>query len=354
MGRICRANERRQQRGSEVTGDDGNKKRAGRQRPRGRSTSADKEANDMSETHQKKAKGARGGRAAGVKLLLLYTGVAGILWLTVTRHAGPASGESLNAVAGSKTHAADEDRFTVAIYNIHSGKGSDGRRDLNRTAEMLKGVDFAGLNEVAGPTLFAPNQAETLGEKLDMPWLYAPTEILWGRPDFGSAVLSRLPIDGWMRIPLASIGLQPRRNVVLLKVAHSRGTVNVLVTHIARDSRDPSQLEAVIDLFLALDEPAILMGDLNNNSDNPVLRAFLDRPDVETAVDADYMLRGRKLIDWIIYRGLKCVGSEVLPPGVSDHPLVRAEFAWPDTMTACERTEAMYARAPSDHETTAD
>ena len=102
MGRICRANERRQQRGSEVTGDDGNKKRAGRQRPRGRSTSADKEANDMSETHQKKAKGARGGRAAGVKLLLLYTGVAGILWLTVTRHAGPASGESLNAVAGSK------------------------------------------------------------------------------------------------------------------------------------------------------------------------------------------------------------------------------------------------------------
>lgn len=307
----------------------------------------------MSETHQKKAKGARGGRAAGVKLLLLYTGVAGILWLTVTRHAGPASGESLNAVAGSKTHAADEDRFTVAIYNIHSGKGSDGRRDLNRTAEMLKGVDFAGLNEVAGPTLFAPNQAETLGEKLDMPWLYAPTEILWGRPDFGSAVLSRLPIDGWMRIPLASIGLQPRRNVVLLKVAHSKGTVNVLVTHIARDSRDPSQLEAVIDLFLALDEPAILMGDLNNNSDNPVLCVSgpAGRGD---GGGCRLHAAGAQLIDWIIYRGLKCVGSEVLPPGVSDHPLVRAEFAWPDTMTACERTEAMYARAPSDHETTAD
>ena len=37
------------------------------------------------------------------------------------------------------------------------------------------------------------------------------------------------------------------------------------MTHIADPEADPTQLRAVIDLFLALEEPAILTGDLKNN-----------------------------------------------------------------------------------------
>ena len=98
------------------------------------------------------------------------------------------------------------------------------------------------------------------------------------------------------------------------------------------------------------------MGDLNNTSDNPVLRDLLDRPDVETAVHADHTLRGRKLIDWIIYRGLECVASEVLPPSASDHPLVRAEFVWPERTIASAPDGAVpsYAKAVTDEETAAN
>ena len=55
-------------------------------------------------------------------------------------------------------------------------------------------------------------------------------------------MLSRLPVESWLRIPIASKGLSPRRNVVLLKAAHPKGIVNVLVTHIADKEADPAQL----------------------------------------------------------------------------------------------------------------
>ncbi|RKY10072.1 MAG: hypothetical protein DRP66_00590 [Planctomycetota bacterium] len=269
-------------------------------------------------------------RMLSARLLLIYAAATAILWLTITRHAGPASGEHLNTTSVKTQSPLSKERFKVAVFNIHSGKGTDGRRDLNRTADLLDGIDLAGLNEVAGATLASPNQAKILGDKLKIPWLYAPTEILWGRPDFGNAVLSRLPVRSWLRIPLASKGLEPRRNVVLVKVAHPKGNINVLVTHLADKEHDPAQLRTVIDLFLSLEEPVILMGDLNNKSDNPVMRALLDRPDVASALDADQTLQGRKFIDWIIFRGLQCVGSEAIPPSASDHPLVCAEFLWPD------------------------
>ena len=89
-----------------------------------------------------------------------------MLWLTITRHAGPASGERLNAVAGRGSGALDDGRFNVATFNIHSGKGTDGRVDLGRTADLLNEVELAGLNEVAGAWLGSPNQASVLGEKL--------------------------------------------------------------------------------------------------------------------------------------------------------------------------------------------
>ncbi len=49
--------------------------------------------------------------------------------------------------------------FTVATYNIHRARGTDGRRDLERIAKVIDDCDIVGLQEVEGPGLFRPGTA---------------------------------------------------------------------------------------------------------------------------------------------------------------------------------------------------
>src|ERR1700733_13361623 len=92
----------------------------------------------------------------------------------------------------------------VATYNIDGGVGIDGRYDLHRIADAIRGYDLIGLNEVHG-SLFGPpqNQAEELGTELGLPWLYAPAERRWFHDSFGNAVISMVPVPRWLRLPLA-------------------------------------------------------------------------------------------------------------------------------------------------------
>ena len=48
---------------------------------------------------------------------------------------------------------AERVRLRVATWNIHMGRGSDGRRDLERVARIIRDldVDCIGLQEVDNP-----------------------------------------------------------------------------------------------------------------------------------------------------------------------------------------------------------
>ena len=278
--------------------------------------------------------------------------VGSLVW-HASRHVSPGaaagtrvSGE-VNGVKGDSPIFADTKMGTVpgrqatirvGTFNIHGGKGRDGRRDLGRVAAGLRDFDFVALNEVLGPTLFEGlDQAEQLGRELGVQWLFAPADQRWCSGPSGNALLTRLPVAFWQRLPLPRQFDRSFRNMLLLGLEcptkdGNRCTVRLLLTHVNRryDAEREAQLGAVIALYLSLAEPAILLGDLNSDADDPQMRRLLQTPGVVDVVGENLGasdVPGR--IDWIIARGLRCASAGTRDDGTSDHPLVWAVLELP-------------------------
>lgn len=83
----------------------------------------------------------------------------------------------------------------VATYNIHRGRGMDGRTRIERIAGVLAAVDadIVALQEVVGASPLKPGQAAELGAALGMGWVMAPTRHL-RTALFGNVVLSKFPV----------------------------------------------------------------------------------------------------------------------------------------------------------------
>ena len=83
----------------------------------------------------------------------------------------------------------------VATYNIHRGRGLDGRTKLERVASVLASIDadVVALQEVVGASPLKPGQAAELGAALGMGWVMAPTRHL-RTALFGNVILSRFPV----------------------------------------------------------------------------------------------------------------------------------------------------------------
>ncbi len=265
---------------------------------------------------------------------MLLVGLVGGAIYHASRHAptGPADGTVIRGKV--TTTPADGRTLRIATFNIHGGKGRDGRRDLQRVAQCLEGLDFVALNEVHGPRLWQnQDQAERLGRQLGMAWLFAPAVRTWYHLDSGNALLSSLPVSFWQRIPLARKYDRSHRNVVLVGLSHRGRTVHLLLSHINRrhDPERRAQLRAVIALFLALDQPAILMGDMNSTADDPQIRQLLQTPGVADPV-GEFLGRqsepkqAPQRIDWIFTRGFRGVEAGIIDEGASDHPVVWAEL----------------------------
>ena len=176
------------------------------------------------------------------------------------------------------------------------------------------------------------DQAELLGRRLDMAWLFAPSMRQWYFMESGNGLLSKMPVDSWKRIPLVREVDYSYRNavqVVLRPNDDPRGRViNVLLTHINRryDSERRAQLSEVISMFLALPEPAIFLGDLNSTAEDPQIRQLISSPGVIDAVGQVLGQKASDRIDWIFVRGLQCLDAGIVENDASDHPLVWAEL----------------------------
>jgi len=92
----------------------------------------------------------------------------------------------------------------VATYNIHRGRGMDRRVRLERIMAVLATIDpdIVALQEVIGPGLSGPGQAEQLGACLGMGWVMATTREL-RQHQFGNVVLSRYPIREHTQLDLS-------------------------------------------------------------------------------------------------------------------------------------------------------
>lgn len=275
-------------------------------------------------------------RKRWVVIGLLLGGLAGTLqYVSLPGPTGPDEGVGL--CGGENSAPPPRATLRIGTFNIHGGKGLDGRRDLDRTAACLASLDFVALQEVHGPALWqTANQAQTLGARLGMAWLFAPSARTWLCLDAGNGCLSNLPVGGWQRIPLVRREDRTYRNAVLLELQHFGRTIHVVATHLNKTClpERAAHLREAIGLFLAVREPAILLGDLNTPADDPQLAALLATPGVIDAVrqapphptaTADDLQR----IDWILVRGLRVVDAGLIDRGASDHPLVWAELDCP-------------------------
>lgn len=271
----------------------------------------------------------------GVRKTILLVAVllvaVGIWHASRRRSAGPDGGLALE---GPPPKAVPSGRtLRIGLFNIHSGKGIDGRQDLNRTAACLEGFDFVALNEVRGAMYgYPPNQAATLANQLEMGWLFAPCEERYFCQYFGNGLLSRQPIRSWQRIPLASRTGKDHRNLVFATLPYRGKDIRILITHLAsrKDEDRLRQFRMVTELFLALEQPALLLGDLNSIATDPELEQLLSVPGVVDPLD-EAGVRFRYRIDWILARGFRVVDAGLRDEGASDHPLVWAELELLDT-----------------------
>jgi endonuclease/exonuclease/phosphatase family metal-dependent hydrolase len=255
--------------------------------------------------------------------VLLVLVVIGCGWYRVA--SGPDQGSDFHGTVRRDSHRPATLR--VATFNIHGGKGLDGVLDLERTARCLQDVDLAGLSEVHGAWLNPENQqAAVLGRHLGLAWLFAPAERRWWYDHFGNAVLTSLPVVYWQRIPLVGRQQGSHRNLVWVRLVYGERIINVLSTHIDRQRYRQEQLRAAVNLFLALAPPAVLLGDLNSNEQEPIIKELLATPGVHDPVGACLGTATPSRIDWVFTRGLRGVQAQVCSNGASDHPCMVTEL----------------------------
>jgi len=272
-------------------------------------------------------------RRRNLIILIVLLALAGGGWLASRpQPTGPAQG---SAIEGQAVHR-DTPRgsFRIGTFNIHGCTGADGRRDIARVAECLADLDFAALNEVHGPRPWErDDQAALLGGRLGMQWLFAPATRDWHCIDFGNGLVTRMPVESWERIPLTADNGRGYRNMMLVRLRFRETTIQVLLTHIARSDQQTrhAQLHEVIDRYLSLPSPAVLLGDLNSEAGEPELQRLLTAPEAIDAVGQKLGASAPARIDWIFVRGLRVLDAGLRDNRASDHPLAWAELALPES-----------------------
>lgn len=232
-------------------------------------------------------------------------------------------------------------------YNIHSGVGLDGVLDLARIADLIAatGADLVALQEVdrfrREQSRFE-DQPAVLAERLGMHLVYAanldeePPHPGAPRAQYGTALLSRLPLESSTNTPLPRFEGSEQRGLLDATVTVAGRGLRVLGTHLQWDSETERtrQAEAIV---ATLDErPTVLLGDLNTTPGTTTYRCLAERlEDAWTLVgegeghtyEAEPPPRR---IDYVwVGGGVRPVSAKVLPSVASDHSALRVEVEVP-------------------------
>lgn len=157
--------------------------------------------------------------------------------------------------------AGSRDLVRVATYNIHRGRGLDGRVSLRRIAEVLRQVDA----DVVGVQEIFEAQAEHLAHELDMRLV---TGITVHRTDgaFGNAILTRLPLQGVVTFDL-SVRAREARGGIRVDLVFQQQTLHIFNVHLGLRGRERAeQVKWLVERHILWDDrsgPRIVIGDLN-------------------------------------------------------------------------------------------
>jgi endonuclease/exonuclease/phosphatase family metal-dependent hydrolase len=253
-------------------------------------------------------------------------------------------------VLSSPAHAAPaaHDRtIRVMSWNIHHGRGIDGRLDLDRIADEVaaSGADIVGLQEVdrhwGGRSEFA-DQAAELGHRLHMNVVFganldlAPLQPGQPRRQYGTAILSDPPIQHWHNTLLPRTGNREQRGLLEALVTVRGRPLRFFTTHLQYDSQQEriAQVAAVRRVIGVPEESVVLTGDLNARPGTPEIDAITeDLVDawVEAGVGDGSTLRGGDArLDYVLHStDVVARAAAVLSTDASDHLPVTADLVLP-------------------------
>lgn len=190
--------------------------------------------------------------------------------------------------------AAAQDSIRMMSWNVHNSIGTDGRRDFDRIAGVIReiGPDVAGLQELDRHTI--RHWRDILGQiarRTGMHATFAPAiGIFPGK--YGIGVLSREKPLTVKHIPLP--GAEEKR--VMLIVEFERYIfINVHFSLTQADRVTSARM--ILDAIKDFTKPVFLAGDINANPDNEVHSILAPRLTIIS--DPTQKTRGERIIDYI-------------------------------------------------------
>lgn len=213
--------------------------------------------------------------------------------------------------------------------------------DLFADAIKKSGADVCGLNEVRGEGAIKDytDQTNILGDKLGFYRYFGEAIKVKRTSPYGNAIVSKYPIKSseTIKIPDPVFKFErvnyETRCIIKAVINFDDTDVCFLVTHMGLARRErKNAVKALCDIIDEITMPVILMGDFNAVPDDKVFTPLRERlsdtqdksvnPEVKTYPSDNPV----KKIDYIFYRGLKCIKTQTVAEVFSDHLPIIVEF----------------------------
>ena len=156
-------------------------------------------------------------------------------------------------------------KLRLATWNIHMGIGQDSRRDLVRTATVIREMtpDLIGLQEVDNCHSKSGSDLEKLAAWTGLEVVAGPT-MQRSSGDYGNALFTRLPVVDVERYDLSVKQREPR-GLLIAHLDWQEERLQVAVTHLGlRAGERREQVRRLVEHLSTPDRtPLILMGDFN-------------------------------------------------------------------------------------------
>ncbi|MNI17239.1 hypothetical protein D3C73_706040 [compost metagenome] len=216
----------------------------------------------------------------------------------------------------------------IMTFNIHHGKGLDGRINIQRIIGVLaqEKADIIVLQEVDRYQLRSGmvDQAQEIARGLAMNYCFSAS-LTAGFGEYGNMILSKHPILEHQAVRLP--GIREDRSLLSAVISIHEQEVTILATHLGVRAQERKQhMSLVLGAAAQLQGPTIIAGDFNMRADDVLLKEFIEY--YPSAQFSDSLSKAIPFgeID-LLFSNLSQVGfATALPTRSSDHFPVIARF----------------------------